>query len=387
MRDSSVLKVFIGFISLVLFAFIFSEVSTRLWGSRPEEIPARQEFVFRTDMTIAEFGRENKIPNPVLAKAFSLQSKQDLENQISKYGFTEVQVKEKVSKVLAVYLEQKSKNWTKIVLKFILWFVFLLVVFILMRNSLIDAKSRKWIYLMAVAIFGIALGSDPSPMGTVKDAIVLYGANKVIFLPRLIALSIFLILVVVANKFICSWGCQLGTLQDLIFRLNRNLKDNKGIIRQRKPKFVVTNTIRFIFFLAFTVIAFLWASDLIQFVDPFKFYNPSVLTLLGWIFVAAILISSLFIYRPWCHLFCPFGLIGWLAEKISIFKIKVNYETCIACQACAKACPSNVMDAILRRKNTVPDCFSCSTCINVCPTNSIKFGAGKRDVPPKDKFG
>ena len=66
---------------------------------------------------------------------------------------------------------------------------------------------------------------------------------------------------------------------------------------------------------------------------------------------------------------------------------KVNYETCIACKACAKACPSNAMDGILRRKKTIPDCFSCSTCIKVCPTNSIKFDAGRRDVPQKDKFG
>ena len=34
-------------------------------------------------------------------------------------------------------------------------------------------------------------------------------------------------------------------------------------------------------------------------------------------FVGLILASSLFIYRPWCHFFCPFGLVGWLVEKIT----------------------------------------------------------------------
>ena len=72
---------------------------------------------------------------------------------------------------------------------------------------------------------------------------------------------------------------------------------------------------------------------------------------------------------------------------MSIFKITVNYNTCIACEACAKGCPSNVMNSILKREDKViPDCFSCGTCINICPTNSISFKMGKREKPLKNKF-
>lgn len=85
-------------------------------------------------------------------------------------------------------------------------------------------------------------------MGTIKDAITLYASKGVIFPPRMIALTVFLLMVLVANKFICSWGCQAGVLQDLVFRLNRNNKDTKGIIRQYKPSFLVTNSFRILFF-------------------------------------------------------------------------------------------------------------------------------------------
>jgi formate hydrogenlyase subunit 6/NADH:ubiquinone oxidoreductase subunit I len=78
--------------------------------------------------------------------------------------------------------------------------------------------------------------------------------------------------------------------------------------------------------------------------------------------------------------------VGWIVEKISIFKIHVDYDTCIACEACAKACPSSVMEAILKRERTIPDCFSCATCIGVCPTNSIRLKSGKRTMPPEGKF-
>ena len=65
---------------------------------------------------------------------------------------------------------------------------------------------------------------------------------------------------------------------------------------------------------------------------------------------------------------------------------QVNYETCVACESCAKACPSTVMDAILKRERTIPDCFACGTCISTCPTGSIEFKSGKRNVPPEGKI-
>jgi polyferredoxin len=245
---------------------------------------------------------------------------------------------------------------------------------------------RKWLLLGAVAVFGVVLGSDPSPMGTVKDAVVLYGSKGVIFPPRLIAFGVFLLLVVVANKFICSWGCQLGTLQDLIFRLNRDKEDRKGLLRQFKVPFVISNAVRVAFFAAIVLFAFAWATDIVEGVDPFKVFKPQALGIAGAVFAGLLLVLSLFIYRPWCHFFCPFGLAGWVAEKISLFKIHVNYDKCIACEACTKACPSTVMRAILKRDKIIPDCFACGTCIETCPVGAIAFKAGKRSKPPADKF-
>jgi polyferredoxin len=193
-------------------------------------------------------------------------------------------------------------------------------------------------------------------------------------------------MVFLANKFICGWGCQLGTLQDLIFRFVRNTKDKKGAWQQYKIPFVLTNCIRIAFFAILTFVAFLWAADMIDPIDPFKIYKPAMIGTVGGLFLGGLLVASLFVYRPWCHLFCPFGFVGWLVEKISLFHIKVNYDTCIACETCAKTCPSTVMNAILKRDRVIPDCFACGTCIDVCPTQSVKFIFGKRQKPPADKF-
>jgi NAD-dependent dihydropyrimidine dehydrogenase PreA subunit len=386
MKNVSSLKVIIMFCVLIGSVVFLSTMANKLWGGKPETIPASKELVIVEGMTVAEFGQQNKIPNPVMKEILGLQSKIDLQKKLEDFGLSHKQIKTKFDKSLTLKAEHDSKNWFKIPLKFILWFAFLGVVFTLMRKNRINSLTRKIFYLIAVIIFGIILGADPSPMGTVKDAIHLYGSKRVIFPPRMIALSIFLLVVFLANKFICSWGCQIGTLQDLLFRLNRNKKDTKGIIRQYKPTFAVTNSIRVIFFIVFTSIAFFWATDIIDPIDPFKIYKPAYITGMGWLFIGSILLLSLFVYRPWCQMFCPFGLVGWLVEKISLFKVKVDYDSCISCEACAKACPSTVMNAILKRKHVIPDCFACGTCINICPTDSIRFQVGKRELPPKDKF-
>jgi polyferredoxin len=203
----------------------------------------------------------------------------------------------------------------------------------------------------------------------------------------MIALAVFLAIVILANKYICAWGCQVGTLQELIFHINQTDKLKPVFGRQIKLPFAFTNSIRVLFLGVFAFVAFLWSIDIIDPIDPFKRFKPATLGLLGAMFVGLLVLASLFIYRPWCHICCPFGLVGWFVEKISLVKISVEYETCIACQKCAAACPTTVMGAILKRdKKTIPDCFACYTCREVCPTDSINFSIRGRISPPAGHF-
>lgn len=376
-------------ISLALILFVVvcgSIISGHFWAGDKEEMPQGMTITVSEGMTVAEFGRQHDLGRRELKKVFGLKSPNDLRRQVDDFGISNELLNKKVNAVLAIQAEHASKNWFKIPLKGGLWVIFLSVVFALLKKGKISAQNRKWIYVAAVGLFGVFLGSDPSPMGTVKDAVVLLGSRGVIFPPRLVAFGIFILMVVLANKFICSWGCQLGTLQDLIFRLNRDSRDRKGLYGQAKIPFPISNSARILFFLLLTSIAFIWATDIVGPIDPFKVFKPQVMGMASGLFVAIILVLSLFVYRPWCHFFCPFGLISWLAEKISIFGIKVDYDKCVSCEACSEACPSTVMDAILKQDRVVPDCFSCGTCIEVCPANAISFECGKRPRPPAAKF-
>jgi len=385
-KRGSDVKVILYFLSIVFIVVLCSFISVGIWGGKQEQPIEIQEISISDGMTIREFGEINSLTNPVLREIFDLKSPADLDKNLDEYGNIE-HITALVRKNLALASEHATKNWTKIPVKFVLWFVFLIMVFIVLRNQSNTSVLRKWLYLLSILIFGVIMGSDPSPMGTVKDAIHLYGTTQAVYIPRMIALGIFLTIVFIANKYICAWGCQAGTLQDLIFRVNRTKNFRAAIGRQVKLPFVLTNTIRFVFFCIFTFAAVLWGAEIIEPIDPFKIYNPAHVGLLGGVFIGVLLVSSLFIYRPWCHLFCPFGLVGWIIEKVSFVKISVDYDSCIACEKCSAACPSTVMDAILKRDTkTIPDCFACYTCRDVCPTDSIRFSSRKRTMPPADKF-
>lgn len=361
-------------VSLVTLVILLSMASARFWGGKPERIEAHRDLTYQSDMTVGDFGKANHLANPALKKIFGLESKQDLKRPVSSFGLTQNQVSRKVSQVLALSSEHESKNWKKILLKFLLWFVWLAAAFRLLKQGKITQNNRSWLLLIPVAVFGVLLGSDPSPMGTVKDAIVLFVTKGVFFPPRLIAFTVFTMLVIVANKLICAWGCQLGTLQDLLFRIMQERGSTWPLLKKRRIPFVVSNALRIVFFIAFTSIALLWGLDIVELIDPFKIFKPKALGILGGLFTGTILILSLVVYRPWCHLFCPFGLTGWIAERFSVFRIRVNRDTCTDCRACTKSCPTSVMKSILDQEKAIPDCFSCGACIEACPTNSICFG-------------
>ena len=384
--NSSAVKTIIQFVLLIVFVVILSLISTRIWGGKPEILPDFDQLKMEESMTVGQFGQANNLSNPMLKEIFSLASRSDLEKPLADYG-TLAGVKAMVIKKAALAAEHGSKNWVKILIKFILWFGFLITVFVFFKNRKITSAARKAALALAVLIFGIVMGSDPSPMGTVKDAIHLFGATGAIFPPRMIALCVFLAIVFVANKYICAWGCQVGVLQDLIFHLNRTDKKTAVMGRQVKVPFTVSNGIRVAFLAMFTFFAFSWGMDIVEPIDPFKIYKPASLAAVGIAFLAVLLVASLFVYRPWCHFFCPFGLAGWLVEKAARVRINVDYTSCVACEKCATACPSTVMEAILKQeKKTIPDCFACYTCRDICPTASIRFSTDKRTAPPPGHF-
>jgi len=356
---------------IVVAVIILSSLIDGLWGGSSKEGTVPKALIYNQDMTFGQFAEINAIPEKHLKEIFSLRDRQQLQQTFAALGLSPKEISHKLSQLKALAHEESSKNWFKIPLKFAVWFLILILAFILMRRNRVTRPRRLAFLGSAVLIFGVILGSDPSPMGPLKDAIALYGSKGVIFKPRVVALAIFLATVVIFNKSICGWGCQLGTLQDLLFQINGR---KRGVLRVYRVPFALSNGVRIIFVGTFCALALLKGLDIIGIIDPFKIFKPTVINRWGWAFLLFLLGASLVIYRPWCQLFCPFGLLGWLGEQLAIFKIRINHKTCTNCGACVQACPSQAMNSIWRQKALRADCFACGACLRICPTRSIYLG-------------
>jgi ferredoxin len=354
----------------------FSAVSVALWGEKPEKQEVPSLLSLASHQTASEIARVNHLPLEPVLRGLAIDSSAAASTTLAETGLSAEQAQSRITRALVKFNEERSKNWRKIAAKFLLWFALLPVPFVLLRRNTLTPKRRRIFAGASVLIFGIGLGADPSPMGTVKDAVFLLTAHGTVFWPRIVALAAFMLTVILANKFICSWGCQFGLLQESIFRLNRNRYDNKARLRQFKPPFWLSNLIRTLVFGAAVLFGLLWSLDIIGLIDPFKVFNPMALTLVGGGFILLVLGAALFVYRPWCHFACPFGLLSWFGERISIFRIRVDDNKCTNCRACALGCPSHAMTGILDKKPLPPDCFSCGVCLNVCPEDAISFSAG-----------
>ena len=251
-----------------------------------------------------------------------------------------------------------------------------------------DASSREHWYprfpyiaalLVSVAVCGFMMGKSPNPMeGAVKLLKSMVGLYPSVA-PKAVAFLFFIALAVVGNKLICGWACPFGALQELIYSLP--LLQNA---KRRKVPFWLTNTVRAILFIVALLLLFGILGSKQGFVvyhglNPFNLFD---LAFDGWTILATVIAAlalSFVVYRPFCYLVCPFGLLSWLAERVSYFTVQIDHQACTECGACARACPSDAAAGRVKGTLFAADCFSCARCLNVCAQDAHPI----RDCPLK----
>jgi len=256
--------------------------------------------------------------------------------------------------------------------KLILWIIAVTASTILLRKNKMTSKMRTIYLAVGTLVFGFGYGLlvkgglNPNPMNALVSIVKTLITSPSTKIP--LRLSIFmpvvmLGLVLISNKSICGWGCQLGLLQDLLYR---------APVPKIDVKFKISNTVRILFFFTFVATLAITGLDLIGLINPFKLFRLS-LTPLIIISAFSIMLASLFMYRPWCRFLCPFGLTGWIVEQFSIQRPTIDREKCKECTLCVKACPTQAMADFYDGKIIHADCFACGNCIRTCPSGALKW--------------
>ncbi len=225
----------------------------------------------------------------------------------------------------------------------------------------------------AVAVCGFLLGKSPNPMeGAVKVFKAMVGLYPSVT-DKVIALIFFLVLAVVGNKLVCGWACPFGALQELLYSLPLAKR-----AKRRKVPFRASNLVRGSLFVVMLILLFGVVGGrkglvIYHFVNPFNLFNLDFETLSILLTVIVALALALLVYRPFCQFLCPFGFVSWLAERLSLARVRVDPEACTECGACVKACPLEAAKHKVERKGVGADCYSCARCLNVCPHDAIAY--------------
>ena len=188
---------------------------------------------------------------------------------------------------------------------------------------------------------------------------------------------------VLFGPIICGFICPFGAIQDLLSRLGKKIfktKFNKVI-----PKEIDNKLKNFRYFIL-VIAVILTATDSIPVLEALNPYHAYLsifnmrfngLAILGFIILALVVGLSLVSQRPWCKYLCPYGAFLGLFNKIKVFRVVREKNTCIGCKKCSNTCPMGIQ---VDKKEEVRDlkCISCMECVkdSVCPKdNTISFSS------------
>lgn len=166
-------------------------------------------------------------------------------------------------------------------------------------------------------------------------------------------------LTLLLGRTFCGQICPVGSLQELVYALP-------------VTKFVIRHTtilvlIRLVVFVA-TVAAALFLIDLMAFTGLYDLFSLTVSALL--LVAAAIMLLSVFVYRPVCRILCPFGVLFSILAEFSVFRLG-RTETCISCRKCEKTCPAKTAG----KYDSKAECYLCGRCTEICPANgALEYG-------------
>ncbi len=337
----------------------------------------KESISFNIDMSIRDIVPELGVTGKSLAREMELPLDVSKNKPVRTLGVTQEELDHAIEHILS-HRDTVLKYY--IFAALVLWGLVFLVR--LGRPDGSDVKNRRDWYprtpyiislLLSVIVAGFLFGKSPNPMeGLVKvfkSMVGLYPDPGI----KIIAFGFFIILAVIGNKMICGWACPFGALQEIIYSIPILRR-----IKQKKLPFILTNTIRaglFLFTLLF-LFGIIGASKgfvIYHYVNPFNLFNLDFESFSILLTVIIALGGAFIIYRPFCQLICPFGFISWIAERFSIYRIRIDIDKCTQCGVCIKVCPLEAAKGRVAGNRLPADCFSCARCLNVCPVDVIQY--------------
>ena len=187
------------------------------------------------------------------------------------------------------------------------------------------------------------------------------------------------------GRFVCGWLCPFGLVQDLLHRIpfpvkGKNLPGHRGLKFLRYGILLV-----FVLLLPAAVVneigigrpwfcEYICPSGTLLGGIPLLAANESLRELIGGHFIwkllllLAVLLLSVVYDRPFCKYVCPLGALYGLANPVSLYRLRVDEDKCIACGQCQQACGVDIR--VWEQPNST-ECIRCGKCLKACPAGAL----------------
>lgn len=195
-------------------------------------------------------------------------------------------------------------------------------------------RSRRglfWLMIFSLGYFGFYKQGCVCPIGSIQNVTLsLFNshyavpATVVLFFVLPLAFALFF------GRVFCASVCALGAIQDLVIlkpiQLPRKLTMALSMIPYvylgTAILFAATNT-------GFVICRF----D--PFIGFFRLDGNAPYLYLG----AGFLLAGIFIARPYCRFFCPYGVLLAVMSRFSQWHLAITPSNCVDCRLCETSCP------------------------------------------------
>jgi len=249
--------------------------------------------------------------------------------------------------LIAVCVSETYSTQAVIGITFVLWL--LCIIGLLFETKYIQF-FRPLILLASLIYFGFLSGGC-SCILFYFQGFILFLVGKTAFWLSFAVITTIIVLSVVFGAVWCGWLCWLGALQEFLFQQNKwNLFQSKKA-QQMLFYVQISAFVIFVSWVIFTQRPVLCGYD--PFISIFRF---KIFNWVGYITVPFLLLSSLFIYRPFCRI-CPIGLILYVIKYFP-FAAKLKIIGCSHCNRCSSHCKMNAIQDEAIEKT----CILCGEC-------------------------
>lgn len=203
----------------------------------------------------------------------------------------------------------------------------------------IKKRSRPGVFalmIFSLLYFGFYKQGCVCPIGSIQNVTLsLFDSNYAVPITVLIFFVAPLAFALFFGRVFCASVCALGAIQDLVIFKPVNLPRKLTIGLSMIPY-------------AYLGLAILFAATNTGFVicryDPFigffRLSGNAPYLYLG----AGFLLAGMFIARPYCRFFCPYGVLLGFMSRFARWHLSITPSECVNCRLCEKSCPFDYVE-------------------------------------------